>query len=83
MKKFRFKKGMTRKLGTVPYKVNQCVLNFRNNNVFRAGLKDERDVVYLIESGRMFHNIASLFESMSSRGTSQSMLSMEWAGRVK
>ena len=30
---------------------------FRNKNVLRVDLKDERDVVFLIESSRLLHNI--------------------------
>ena len=49
---------MTWKLGTVTRKINQKQ-NFRNKNVLREDLKDERDVVFLTESGRLFHNIGA------------------------
>ena len=50
---------------TVPRKII-FKKNSRNKNVLRANLKDKRDVVFLTEPARLFHNIGAKKEKARS-----------------
>ena len=41
-------------------------IKFRNGNVFRPDLKDEREVAFLREWGRVFHNVGAQKENAPS-----------------
>ena len=53
-----FENALKWKNGTTLFLLSLVFPN-RVTNVLRADLKDERDVVFLTESGRLFHNIGA------------------------